>query len=315
MFEYIKAMEGEIMNKQCRACGSNVPSEARFCQMCGSTDFISSNQQQSMSNSNSGDINQPIYNQNQFTQQNSFNQAGWQSPVPQNQPKKKNTGLIIGIVAAVLTVLAGIGFVAEKAFQNQGYGSTGEYGSDEDYDFDIGGTDDFSTDSDSYDEPDEIEYTKGTFDGTVYINEWADIKLALPEGFSNADSTTYATAESANTDCGVYFMSDDTMSLVYICYEELPTIPAYDEESYLDVVMDNLEAQTQITYQTTDIYTTTSIGGYAYASAECKFNNGYGDFVQNIYVRKIDNRMIFIAAIGVSADANQNLINMITKAN
>ena len=308
-------MERKNMNKQCKACGTNVPSEARFCHVCGNADFIVASQQQSMNTSNNGNINPPIYNQNQFAQQNSFNQAGWQPPVPQNQPKKKNTGLIVGIVAAVLLVLAGIGFVAEKAFQNQGYGNTGEYGSDEDYNFDIGGTEDFSTDSDSYDEPDEIEYTKGTFDGTVYVNAWADIKFTLPEGFSNADNATYTAAENSNTDCGMYFMSDDTMGLVYICYEELPTIPAYDEESYLDVVMDNLETQTQITYQTTDIYTTTNIAGYAYASAECKFNNGYGDFVQNIYVRKIDNRMIFIAAIGVSADANENLINMITKAN
>ena len=301
--------------KICKACGTDVPSEARFCHVCGNSDFIVDNQQQAVNNSNNGNHNPPTCNHNQYTQQNSFNQVGWQPPVPQNQPKKKNTGVIVGIVAAVLIVLAGIGVVAEKALQNQGYGGTEEFDWDEDYDFSIDDTSDFLTDSGSPEEPDEIEYTKGTFDGTVYVNAWADIKFTLPEGFSNADSTTYAAAESSNTDCGMYFMSDDTMGLVYICYEELPAIPVYDEENYLDVAMDNLKNQTQINYQTTDIYTTSNIAGYAYTSTECKFNNGYGEFVQNIYVRKIDNRMIFIAAIGVSADANNDLIKTITKAN
>ena len=54
---------------------------------------------------------------------------------------------------------------------------------------------------------------------------------------------------------------------------------------------------------------------YAYATAECNFNNGYGDFVQSVYVRKIDGYMVFISAISNSADSNDVLVNNITKAN
>ena len=66
--------------------------------MCGGADFVSEENQAP---------NQPNYNQT------------WQPPVPQDQPKKKKMGLVIGIIAAVLIVLAGVGMLAEKVFQEQ----------------------------------------------------------------------------------------------------------------------------------------------------------------------------------------------------
>lgn len=148
----------------------------------------------------------------------------------------------------------------------------------------------------------------------TYVNEWADIKLALPVGFSDADSFTYSAAESLNTECGAYFMADDTMSLMYICYEKLPTFPIYDEEDYLDSAMNVLKNQTGITCEVDDVYSTTNIAGYAYVTAECNINNGYGNFVQSIYVRKIDGYMVFISAISNSADSNNVLVNNISTA-
>lgn len=288
------------MNKQCKACGSNVPTDAKFCQVCGGSDFI-------INNTTS---NQPAYNQNQYNQQTPFNQT-WQPPVTQNQPKKKKTGLVIGIIAAVLIVLAAIGFIAEKTFQDQGYGdNTGNNG---DYNYDIGDSDEI-TNNNSYDTPEKVYYSKGTFDGTVYENKWADIKFALPEGFSDADLATYLSAENSNTECGMYFMADDTMGLIYICYEKLPTFPVYDEEEYLDIAMQSLQNVSDITYKTPNTYTTATIGGYAYAKAECEFNNGYGDFANTFYVRKLDNYMIVISAIGISSDYNDALVSNITSA-
>lgn len=288
------------MNKQCKACGSNVPADARFCQACGGAEFITNNVP----------TNQPAYNQNQYNQQPPVNQA-WQPPVPQNQPKKKKTGLIIGIVAAVLIVLAVIGMVAEKAFQDQGYGdNTGNNG---DYGYNIGESNG-NTDNSSSENEEKLYYSKGNFDGSIYENKWADIKFALPEGFSDADTATYMAAENSNTECGMYFMADDTMGLIYICYEKLPTFPVYDEEEYLDSAMKSLENISGVTYKIPDTYSTATIGGYAYAKAECEFNNGNGDFANTFYVRKLDNYMIVISAIGVNSGYNDALVANITTA-
>lgn len=288
------------MNKQCKACGSNVPADARFCQACGGAEFIT----------NDVPTNQPAYNQSQYNQQPPVNQT-WQPPVPQNQPKKKKTGLIIGIVAAVLIVLAVIGMVAEKAFQDQGYGdNTGNNG---DYSYNIGGTNG-NTDNSSSENEQKLYYSKGNFDGSIYENKWADIKFALPEGFSDADTATYMAAENSNTECGMYFMADDTMGLIYICYEKLPTFPVYDEEEYLDSAMKSLQNVSGVTYKIPDTYSTATIGGYAYAKAECEFNNGNGDFANTFYVRKLDNYMIVISAIGVNSGYNDALVANITTA-
>lgn len=260
------------MNKQCKACGAQVPYEAKFCQICGNAEFIISN---------SAPNNTTF---NQYNQQSSANQA-WQPPVPNKRPKKKK-GLIIGIIAVILLVLAAIGILAEKAFQRQGYGNN---------------------------EPEKLYYSKGNFDGSIYTNKWADIELSLPEGFSNADSATYSAAENSNTECGAYFFADDTMSLIYICYEKLPTFPVYDEEKYLDAATNSLQNISGITYQIPDTYGSIDIAGNSYVKAECQFNNGNGDFTQTIYVRKLDNYMIFISAIGISADSNDALVGNITK--
>lgn len=149
---------------------------------------------------------------------------------------------------------------------------------------------------------------------TIHENRWADIKFALPEGFSDADSATYMASESSNTECGMYFVSDDTMGLVYICYEKLPTFPSNDEEGYLDAAMKLLDGASSITYKTPSAYSTANIGGYTYSKAECEFNNGNGDFLNTFYVRKLDNYMIVISAIGVSSAYNDALVSGISTA-
>lgn len=288
-------VDAKKMNKQCKACGSNMPNDAKFCQVCGGSDFIISNSTQ-----------QSNINNNSISYQQDYNQ---------NQPKKKKTGMIIGIIAATLVVLAAIGMLAEKVFQNQGYGNNNDSGNKDGYGLNIGDNINSSDDSSSYDEPVKLYYTKGAFDGAVYVNEWADIKFALPEGFSNADSATYSAAENSTTECGAYFIADDAMSLIYISYEKLPTFPVYDEEEYLDVAMKSLKALSGITYQIPNTYSTTTIGGYAYTKAECEFNNGNGDFSNTIYVRKLDGYIICISAVGINSESNDALVNNITTAN
>lgn len=236
------------------------------------------------------EINQQMNGGNTYNQ-TYYNSSRQQPFTPQNKPKKKKTGLIVALVVLALLVMAGIGKGAEILFRSQGFGV--------------------------YDGLGDLEYTKGNFDGTVYTNEWADIKLKLPTGFSNADSATYASAEDGNLECGMYFMSDDGMSIFYICYEKMPSFPDYDEEEYLDIALNGVGEQLEkagVSYQLAMGYTTETIAGYTYTKAESSFNNGYGDFVQTICVRKIGNYMVFICAIGISAESNDTLIRSITTA-
>ncbi len=157
-----------------------------------------------------------------------------------------------------------------------------------------------------------VEYTKGTFDGTTYVNEWADIKLTLPSGFSNADSDMYSSAEDEVTDCGVYLTADDATGCIIISYEKLP-LSIYDEKDYLDSTKKLiLENQVGITYEVVDGYSTTDIAGYSYLAMKADFNNAYGDFAQTIYVRKLDKYMIGIVVIGTSIASNDALVNNIT---
>lgn len=285
------------MNKYCKNCGSVVSYDAKFCQSCGGSDFVINNYI----------ANQPYNNQNQYNQQNFVDQT-CQPPIQQYQPKKKKTGLVIGIVASVLIVLALIGVVAEKIFQNQGYGEVNN-----DYSYDNSESNDSANNFEEI--PDKLYYSKGTFDGSIYVNKWADIKLSLPEGFSNADLATYSAAENPNTECGAYFVADDTMGVIYICYEKLPKFPIYDEEKYLDAAMETLKSISGIAYQTPDTYSTVNIAGNSFLKAECQFDNGNGIFSNTIYVRKLDDYIIFISAAGVDAEYNDTLVGNITKAN
>ncbi len=295
------------MNKQCKSCGANVPNDAKFCQVCGSSEFITNNRQEPITNNPQvpNNLNNNEFQngqaQEQYNNPAQANQA-WQPPVPQNQPKKKKTGLIIGIVAAAVIVLAVIGMVAEKVFQNQGYGDDTAKNK-----YSTGGISNNSG-SDSK----KVSYSKGSFDGSVYTNKWADIQFELPEGFSDADLSHYSAAENSSTECGMYFLSDDTLGLIYICYEKLPSASAYDEEEYLDSAMESLKSASGVTYKTPDTYFTANIAGYTYAKAECEFNNDYGDFANTFYVRKQDDYMIFICAAGVDSEYIDDLVSNIT---
>lgn len=318
------------MNKQCKACGTLVPEEARFCQKCGCSDFMVFNPEQTsvldstyaqyntppvVNNNNQYNTVPPVTNQtNQYQnaqyqnvqyqnyQQTPQMQPNWQQPIQPVQPKKKKTGLIIGIIAGVLAFFVVIGIIGSIAMQN-------------DSDYDDYYNDDYYNDDYYADDYDTVEYTKGYFDGTTYINEWADIRLDLPEGYVEGDESMYASAETSTADCGMYFIAEDTMSLIYICFEGLPSVPVYDEEGYLDVAMQTLESQIEIEYQTPDTYKIVDVAGNTYTVADCYFKNGYYEGVQSICARKIDDRMVVICVTGVSVEENEALLNMITSAN
>lgn len=203
----------------------------------------------------------------------------------------------LSVLLACLLVFAFAGCVNNDTYSKENYENSSVNSNNNDYTEEI---------------TEKIYYSEGTFDGSVYENKWADIKFEMPEGFSNADLADYSSVENASTECGMYFIADDTMSLIYICYEKLPSSPVYDEEEYLDAAMKLLKNASGVTYTIPNTYSTTTIGGYTYTKADCGFNNGNGDFLNTFYVRKLDGYMICISAIGVNSASNDALVSNIT---
>lgn len=225
---------------------------------------------------------------------------------------------IIIMIVAIFGAKSIINTVMEETDNSDIYYEENYEDEDISFDFDLGEDDSTENSEDANNNsegaPEKLYYSKGTFDGYAYVNKWADIKFTLPEGFSDADSITYMSAENSNTECGMYFIADDTMGLIYICYEKLSTFPIYDEEKYLDSAMKSLENVSGVTYKVPDTYSTATIGGYAYAKAECEFNNKNGNFANTFYVRKLDDYMIVISAIGVNSGYNDALVANVTTA-
>lgn len=249
------------------------------------------------------DYNTRPQTQQQFNNQNTAN-SGWQPSVSPNQPKKKSKkGLIIGIsVGAAVVVLTIIGIIV--------VGIITESNSYDDY-YD----DDYYYEDYADDEP-IVEYTEGYFDGSVYTNEWADIELALPVGFSNGSEEEYANYKNSTTDCGLLFTSDTEITTLAICFEKLPSYPIYDEESYLDQGTENADSNSYgVTFTPKGDYSFFTIGGQVYTKAVYTVDNGYNTYEQCVYVRKIDNYMIGISLLGTSETENDEIVEQITQIN
>lgn len=155
-------------------------------------------------------------------------------------------------------------------------------------------------------------YTKGSIDGSTYLNEWADIKLVIPDGFHEVDRSTYSSLENSSNEFGLYIMADDATSLLYITFQKLPSYPIYDESDYLDSTMDTLSKRTDIEFNTSKSYTSATIGRHNYTKATFTYSNGYIDIIGNSYVRKINNYIVGISVEGASADSNDALVQKIT---
>ena len=318
------------MDKQCRKCGAFVPSEYGFCNMCGSADFVVADAQPQVN------VNQPqanVYGNAGQGQPSAYNNAGqpygyqqmpnrqpWQNTVPQNpqpaqpyqyaqptqQPKKKSkAGLSVGIIIALIiggiifaiVGLAVIGACVASEETSSGSINSGVVGS-----------------ADANDNEKNVPYTKGSFDGTKYVNEWADIEFVLPEGYSDADNSLYAASQNETTDCGGYFMATEKGSFIYFCFEKLPAFSSMDEDDYLDVVAQNYGDAMGAggSYKVGSTYYTTIIGGHTYKKISCEVTTAGQTFKNDMYVRKIDDYMVGISVVSLDSASNDALVKQIT---
>ena len=286
----------------CPICNNPVEDNAAFCPNCG-TQFAAPQQpaqpqyQQPQSQTN---YSQPPYNQQPYGQP----PMQFQPPVP---PKKNNTGLIIAIVVIAVFVLAGIGFAAEKIFQSQGYGANttlNDFYGDDNIEFD---------DEDDYDTK-HTEYTKGTFDGTTYINEWANLKMDLPTNFSDGDDSMYSASTNEVTECGMYFISTTDPEFIYICFEDISAVDNISENKYLDAALSSLKDAGLDTVDTSDSYVKHIVAGQTFTRGKSTITENSIDFYMSVYVKIIDDHAVVITSASSSFERNDQLVSQITKA-
>lgn len=150
---------------------------------------------------------------------------------------------------------------------------------------------------------------KGTVSGNVYTNEWADLQLMIPDGFSDLGEEYYESGDEA-TEFGLYVMSDDLISSVFIAYEKLPLVQDYSEDEYLDVVTQQVMTQ-YVDFgveQLYDDYSTTIVAERGYTTAFLS----WGGVVQGYFVRKLDNYMVAICITAETEEEVGDLVSMFT---
>lgn len=270
------------MNKRCVNCGTVVDYNVRFCPNCGNTGFIVD------SNEQSGVSNYQAVNNNKYQS----NSQEWQSPTTQNKKKKKTksaAGVIVCLLACLLVSVT-VRYATDDFFPLSGYSRVSNNQS---------GSSNFNVKT--------VEYTKGSFDGSTYINKWADIRLVVPSNYYELDGSSY---EDSYTDCGLFVTSDESNSVI-IMYQKLPDA-TIDEKSCLDYLMDEIDSSDDLgAFYTSNDYTTTIVGGHKFTCAKVDLIIDGINGVQNYLVRKVDGRMIVIVLTGSSQSIIDNLARMV----
>lgn len=292
--------------KICPNCNNAVEDSAIFCDKCGNRLAVQNNNPVNYSQQpNNYGVNQPQYQQPVMMQQ--------------TQPKKKNIGMIIGIVAAVLLVLAIIGSVAEKAFQDQGYGDNGGNDYTPSYNF---GADDSSSNNDTNSTTDNDTstvktYNKGSVVDGWYVNEWANMRFDTNGNWTDGSAEEYASYEGdPDTECGIILNDADNGKQLVICFEKLNGLGvSITEEGYLDIVVSGIKQQymdASINCEVDDYYNTI-IAGEFFTTAKLTFDGS--TMVQEFHVRKYDDYIIFVGVIAQDNFDASTVVNNIRAIN
>lgn len=275
------------MAKRCLGCGNVYENNVNFCATCGSQNF------QNLDSSQVAGVQNPQqqYNYQQPVSQQQFN---YQQPVQQyvEPKKKKNVGLIVGIIAGVLILLGIIGALAQNDLEEP-----------EIPDIDI---------MDSV-VPD-IEYTKGEVIDGYYINEWANIKFEITEDYPDNTEELRSMQENAITDCGFASgnLTDGSGRLFSIAFENLGwQANNYSTEEYMNVLIDGLEEgykEANVVYAVSETAEKT-IAGETYKFISIDVGNGM--LCQQICVRQIDEYMVVITVSNTDKTEVENAWSLI----
>ncbi len=297
--------------KICPNCSNTVEDSAVFCDKCGTRFAVQNN---TLANYAQQPSNQPNYVQ-QPQYNYGTNQPQYQNTAPQTPIKKKNTGVIIGIIAAVVILLAIIGSVAEKAFQNQGYGDGDENDYTPPYSF---GTSDSSSDAETdiaidNNVFDVDAYTKGSIVDGWYVNEWANMRFDTNGWINGTEELNEASENDSNTEWGIMLYDEESLKQISIVFEKLHNLDdRLSESDYLSEQLDVATSYFEQLYQSVDLdfdfsdYYDKTIAGEKFKAVKIGFISIDGlSLVEEVCIREHDGYLICVSILAQNSfDAN-----------
>ena len=162
----------------------------------------------------------------------------------------------------------------------------------------------------------EISYTKGTFDGTTYVNEWANLKLVVPEGWEHAEDY-YEMLSGLGSDYGLCIDNinnpdEEGYRYCFIEFESLDVEWSWtrNEKAYLDHEVDLMaEGAEPVDKQ----YEQIRLGGNMFTGVHFNRREHYVNNIQSIYVRKLGDKMCIIEVTGKTVEANNQFVSGFTR--
>ena len=257
-----------------------------------------------------------------------FSQVINNGALPPQPPKKKNTGLIVGIVIGVvaavvigIVVLAIIGYNVQKkeaetttaapaaeitTQQPNGFApaTTAAPGDDSttktQYGFDFTPATTAAPAAGSTG----TAYTKGSVSNGEYSNAWANLRIAIPDGWTEDDEQGYREWEDDAGDCGFACSSPDSDSFVIMFFDADPGDTA---EEYRDL-FDKNAAEGSTPMKGKPVHSDATIRDDKYLCSDIVFENGVAE---SMYFRILDDKLIVIFLIGHSIDDNDAVMETI----
>lgn len=224
---------------------------------------------------------------------------------PPQQPKKKKTGcliavIIVGVLFLIVAIAIAIGAkkVAKEMQEELDPNSIIDEFLDE-----------LAPDSDT---DATVEYTKGELNGDVYVNEWAGLQFAIPEGLTDGSTADYEKYTDEHTDACLVTDDDSEEGQVLLLIEDVSRVNIhYPPDDYLAIITENWleEGDEEQGWAKTDPYSKTIAGeGYRLVA----LTNENLDFTQLAACRCVDGKMICILAWGTGSDV-EDFLNSIEK--
>lgn len=300
--------------KFCGNCGAKLMENADFCGNCGNKVEITQTSEEMESTVSIFD--KPEVHSNNENKENS---TYWALPTEDNlsnvsnnnaynatqhQSQKTKTGLIVGIVAAVLLVLAIIGMTAEKTLQNAEKRKTGNITQTEE-----------KVDYSSYlddEEEEEKEYEKGTLTATSYESEFIGVKYTAPDGWALASEAELSKMPTdVKTTWEMQAFSSLDGSNVMIAAEKLPT-SNMTESMYISSLINTLKNNTMITATNIKEDGSTIIAGEEYKILTYTGTQNGISYTQTFYLRKINTHMIAVT-ITSTGTSNEDILSSFVK--
>lgn len=272
--------------KVCKKCGNVVNDDIKFCPECGDNMSV------------------PVTRQNQF--ENNYQPRQYGVPeyeampvynVPEEPQKPKKSGLrkIFSVVLKIFLVLFAVMLIA----------ILGAVLSD----------DDDKLSKYSYDNAvisNSFPFTTGEIADGVYINEWANLKYTIPEGYARLwdNEVDYLAEGEIHENTGFYLVNGGNVLALFFENYDISLYYA-DTKDYLEYLCDDEFkedfASDGFEVEISDTKTMQS-AEREFVYCHAKIFNDEGYYYRSVFVTEIEGRMSFVLAVSSSATENEAMM-------